>query len=1351
MGPEPIRRRSRRAVTLLSSALTSLALLLGAAPVATAAATAAAPGETIDVYVTFEGHTLGQGYYVEPVKVSVPSGHTAAQVTAQVLGERGHVMAPDPGDPTSPSWYLSGVSGMDKGFTAVPTWITSQDGFALDPADGDAYLGTPDYNAMSGWMYTVDNVMAPVGAGAYVLEDGDVMRWQFTLHGYGCDMGVPSGCWGAAPYYEMVDRSELIRAVAAPDATTATDAEIASAKAVAIDPVATAAQISAALTALTTAEPWTVVETVSGQFSSRLQAALVAQHGQSAGATDASVVTRLRVDGTMNAADWSALRTAGTHVRDLDLSAMTSSSMQSLEGMAALTDVVLPPVRLLNTTNLFRGSTTLRRVTVQAATTTFGSSSTFTGVTGLERVTFLGATAPATVNAGVFNGSNNSDPDARTVVAVVPDRTSGGYQRQAFGQYFADVVDAGDNPAATTAERAALQASVTSARAATRISIVTDARWTALQDALTHGAAVLAAPGSTSGAVVDATTDLDAALVALHGLTVAVPRGAQVGLYRKGSAHFTPFTAYPLVKVPELSTDDVEVHGLAADLPNGTYNVQASVPGETDKVVKFFTVSAGDAPARIELTLTPDAERETTPLLIPGFGAGDSRNLYTNLDDTGVVELQVGETFALDTFRTAQGQSDQVTNYFIEPDFAFDVSGDAITTAPIGAEGRRQLEITATKPGTSVVAITYGALKYVNAAGKEFDFNPIEEQNTGLVVVRVADAEAASSAAFDTGIDARNDLDTFYFDRTRGSRPYTFTPAAGTTVRVHDPLNVSAWGTGWTTYAAADDGSFTVDLKGGRNIVELTREGVVQHRVLRAKGIEVEITNVSDAGAEFEPGDQARITLTGVESGIEKMAGIYNPGFGAGARPKITYRDGDQSLVSNEGGQYTSVTTPFAITYTYTGAETTLDGTISIGGMGAEWPYHREIPLTGKPANLNAVGMGPYAISAMPTIHVHDGQVTTKAKPAPVDRSVLSAEIERAAALTETDFTAASWAVLSAAKAAAEATVATQEAEQSEIDAALAELSAAIEALVARSVPRAPTAPTLTLSGDEATVTWSAPGDGGWPLTGYTVTLTRAGGEKRQVNVGAESTTARFEDLRAGEYTAHVVAENALGASAESAPSAAVTVAAPPVSDPQVGTRLTLDVARQVYGRTGTVAVVVAPTGTSNAPVNGVVRATFGTRTVTARVVAGRATLAIPATVWEPGRRAFTATFVPADSAALRGSRATAVARVVKASAAVKVTTPKKVRRGATATIRVTVTAPGAPVRGKVRVTLAGRTSTLTLTPNKANGRAKAVVKIRVPKKAAVGKRTVTVKYLGSARVGAATPQGKAPKVRILR
>src|SRR5690606_22552496 len=120
---------------------------------------------------------------------------------------------------------------------------------------------------------------------------------------------------------------------------------------------------------------------------------------------------------------------------------------------------------------------------------------------------------------------------------------------------------------------------------------------------------------------------------------------------------------------------------------------------------------------------------------------------------------------------------------------------------------------------------------------------------------------------FNSGITTRNDLDTYYFDRTVGYRDFTFTPAPGTSVRVHDPLNLSSWGSGWTSYQPTQDGAFTVSLRGGRNIVELTNDGVVDYRVVRAKGIDVTIANGTDPGRPFEPGDHAQLILQGIEGG----------------------------------------------------------------------------------------------------------------------------------------------------------------------------------------------------------------------------------------------------------------------------------------------------------------------------------------------------------------------------------------------------------------------------------------------------------------------------------------------------
>lgn len=1079
---------------------------------------------------------------------------------------------------------------------------------------------------------------------------------------------------------------------------------------------------------------WTEI-TLSGtnSFLAKLQEALVAQHGQSAGAYDYSVVTRLKINGSLSANDATALRNsayAGSHLTHLDLSGMTSGSARALNGLPQLTEVVLPSIATLTTGNLLADNPRLTHVSVSAATTNFGSTSTFARSTSLQRITFLGTKAP-TLNASTFAGSNNADADARTVVAVVGDRTSGGYQKAAFRGQFADVVDNGTNPSASTDAFAGLGTVLDEARGTTRISAVKDEKWTALQDAVTEATRVLGDPTSTSGAVEDARIALREGLDTLLGTTFKVTKGATVGLYQKGTMHFTPFTAFDLQRVPELSDASHDVYVPGAALANGTYNVQASVPGETDKVVRVFTVNATSGTSEYRLDLTKNADRAETPLLIPGLNAGDPRNLYTNLDDTGAVELDVDGTFALDTFRTSQAQPDQVQNYFIEPDFEFEVAGDAVATERIGAEGRRQLKITGTKPGVSVVSVGYGALKYVTAAEKVVDFNPIDEQNTGLAVIEVGGVPGT----FDTGISTRNDLDTYYFDRTVGSRQFSFTPAAGTKVRVHDPLNVKEWGSGWKRYTAAADGSFDIRLKGGRTIVELTNGDVVEYRVLRAKAIDVEITNATNPGAAFVAGDQASLKLTGIEGGIEKLAGIYNPAFMAGTKPQLTYSDGATEVKSNQGGQYTSATTTFALNWTYSGEETALDGALSIGGLGAEWPYHREIPLTGKPANLNAVAIGPYSLGALPTIHVYDGKVTTRPKVANVSKEQLAAEIDGLAELTEADFTPASWAGLTRALTAARAVLADDDAVQVDVDEALTGLTTAADALVRVVAPAAPEAPRVAVDGTTATVTWQAPQDGGSAITGYSVTLTGGTDGPRTRTVAGDVTQVDFEGLAPGTYRAQVTATNARGLSPASTHSAEARV----VRLPEVS--LTLGTTRLTYGRSGQVAVTVKVAHSSAAPV-GSVRAKIGTRTVTAKVTGSRAVLAVPATAWAPGKRAFTVDFVGEVDGHSLTARTAGTASVAKASASVKVKSTAKVKPSKVARVRVSVTASGVRPTGKVKVSVAGVTKTVKLRGGKT------LVKIRVPKKAKTGKRTVVVKYLGSTTVSAKTSRTARTVVR---
>lgn len=95
---------------------------------------------------------------------------------------------------------------------------------------------------------------------------------------------------------------------------------------------------------------------------------------------------------------------------------------------------------------------------------------------------------------------------------------------------------------------------------------------------------------------------------------------------------------------------------------------------------------------------------------------------------------------------------------------------------------------------------------------------------------------------------------------------------------------------------------------------------------------------------------------------------------------------------------------------------------------------------------------------------------------------------------------------------------------------------------IAQTAPTAPARPAVTVSRGDVTVTWTVPDDGGSALTGYLVKL----GSGPAVTVPATATSHTFTDVAPGTYTATVAAVNAIGASASSLASPAVTVVVSP-------------------------------------------------------------------------------------------------------------------------------------------------------------------------------------------------------------
>lgn len=201
----------------------------------------AAETEPFNVVVSVEGLTLGQGIYYGPEAYTLDEINalvgtkgfgpytedtlTASMATLAFFVDN-NIEYTNTGS-WDQSFYLSGIKGVDTGVVDIPAFIgeaggpTNEDNIGND----DEYLGEFDYGSMSGWMITCNNVMIPVGAADWELKPGVAggtgenygntynVRWHFTVHGYGADLGHSTG-WGNSAMFEAANKDRLYAAYA---------------------------------------------------------------------------------------------------------------------------------------------------------------------------------------------------------------------------------------------------------------------------------------------------------------------------------------------------------------------------------------------------------------------------------------------------------------------------------------------------------------------------------------------------------------------------------------------------------------------------------------------------------------------------------------------------------------------------------------------------------------------------------------------------------------------------------------------------------------------------------------------------------------------------------------------------------------------------------------------------------------------------------------------------------------------------------------------------------------------------------------------------------------------------------
>lgn len=375
-----------------------------------------------------------------------------------------------------------------------------------------------------------------------------------------------------------------------------------------------------------------------------------------------------------------------------------------------------------------------------------------------------------------------------------------------------------------------------------------------------------------------------------------------------------------------------------------------------------------------------------------GYETGD---IFVNINERNHLVMNVGDTFDAHAMRTWELTDTQTNNYFFEPDFHYTVIDEngnpstgviEISTDETTSPWRT---IKAVGNGTVIVLVTYDAIGLpAGTMGGQY-WGAIWPENTAAYVVTVGDSSTAIKPNMVVnenynitedgtqlkklaGINVDAEHDVFYYLDTENGYDFTFTPEGVTSVTLAYPAigerSATYTGFGSEGVTTNEDGSYTVRLKFGRNIVKLTdASGKSVYQILNAKPCHREISNVSRPDSKvFYPGDKVKIQYSGLFHPANKLAGIYN------MSAYVTYNGtpNGTSLILGPG-QYTFGSAPDAQAIQFeiplfhdVETEPVLnftDGVIQVNGYGDPIGNHRYINREmGRSANFTAAAHKTY-------------------------------------------------------------------------------------------------------------------------------------------------------------------------------------------------------------------------------------------------------------------------------------------------------------------------------------------------------------------------------------------------------
>jgi chitodextrinase len=460
---------------------------------------------------------------------------------------------------------------------------------------------------------------------------------------------------------------------------------------------------------------------------------------------------------------------------------------------------------------------------------------------------------------------------------------------------------------------------------------------------------------------------------AVYSLLIPQNASIYVGIKRGGEVQSTGGTHY--VAFTEKFVDSVKVEGSKKRYyytggQNCWYNFKVSQAGKLTNGGKFQVPAAGGS-----LEITQADLNAASPLMIDHDASHNSganvADILMNINGRGHLKMTQGEKFQHMKFRIWQLTDNSTNNYFIEPDYHYrivDLNGNDITNViTINDKG----EISAVGDGTAIVLVTYDAIQLKSWASSgvatNYFFGPlfsaIWPENTGAFVVTVGGGEdtgivpnmkiqeenRVENTVLGTDVDAEHDV--FYYPEDSAGYRYTFKPRGVVSVSIANPIlgANSASFNGFKNVPANANGSYTMLLTHGRNIIKLTSAGGTSvYQVISAKPAGYVISNKTRPGQPILPGDDVNVQYHGLFHPANKMAGIYN------MSAYVTYNGtpaGNSLILS--ANQYQFGGTPSAQLSYYHVPTTCTDtfklrkGALQVLGFGSLFGKHRDISIIG--------------------------------------------------------------------------------------------------------------------------------------------------------------------------------------------------------------------------------------------------------------------------------------------------------------------------------------------------------------------------------------------------------------------